>query len=111
MAENQIIDMHDVSYAYIRLYRQLRNYIWPYETVEHIAKLEIAVHNRFPNLQDVRKHFNLLCRDIDRSEIDDEDLDKAVKQFRACIESEDVKVYAILPKTEEVYPNENKEIK
>ena len=110
MAENQIIDMHDLSYAYIRLYRQLRNYIWPYETVEHIAELEIAVHNRFPNLDDVRKHFNLLYNDIKRSDIEDEDLDKAVEQFRFRIESENDTVYAILPMTEEVYPNENKEI-
>lgn len=110
MAESRIIDVHDISYAYIRLYRQLRNYIWPYETVEHIAELEIAIHNRFPNLQDVRKYFNLLCHDIDRSEVDDEDLDKAVEQFRSCIESDDNTVYAILPKTEEVFSNENKEI-
>lgn len=110
MAENQIIDMQDISFAYIRLYRQLRNYIWPYETVEHIAELEIAVHNRFPNLQDVRKYFNLLYQDINRSEIEDEDLDKAVKQFKSCVESGDNIMYAILPKTEEVYSNENKEI-
>ena len=110
MADNQIIEMHDISYAYIRLYRQLRNYIWPYETVEHIAELEVAIHNRFPDLQDVRKYFNLLCRDIDKSEIDDEDLEKAVQQFESCIESEDSVLYAILPKTEEVYSNENKEI-
>ena len=110
MVENQIIDMHDISYAYIRLYRQLRNYIWPYETVEHIAELEIAIHNRFPNLQDVRKYFNLLCNDIRRSEIKDEDLDRAVEQFKSYIESEGSTVYATLPKTEEVYPNENKEI-
>lgn len=102
--------MHDISYAYVRLYRQLRNYIWPYETVEHIAELEIAVHNRFPNLQDVRKYFNLLCQDINRSDIDDEDLDKAIKQFESCINTEDSTVYANLPKMEEVYSNENKEI-
>jgi hypothetical protein len=110
MVENQIIDMHDISYAYVKLYRELRNYIWPYETVEHIAELEIAVHNRFPNLQDVRTYFNLLCQDINRSDIEDEDLDRAIEQFRSYIESDDSTVYAILPKTEEVYPNENKEI-
>lgn len=110
MVENQIIDMHDISYAYIRLYRQLRNYIWEYDTVEHIAELEIAIHNRFPNLQDVRKYFNLLCHDIYRSDVDDEDLDKAIEQFRSYIESDDSVLYAILPKTEEVYSIENKEI-
>lgn len=110
MVENQIIDMHDISYAYVKLYRELRNYIWPYETVEHIAELEIAVHNRFPNLQDVRTYFNLLRQDINRSNIDDEDLDKAVEQFESYIESDDNTVYATLPKTEEVYPSENKEI-
>ena len=109
MVEKQIIDMHDISYAYIRLYRQLRNYIWPYETVEHIAELEIAVHNRFPNLQDVRKYFYLLCQDIRRSDVEDEDLDKAVEQFKSYVDSDDV-VYATLPKTEEVYLVENKEI-
>lgn len=110
MAENQIIDMNDISYAYIRLYRQLRNYIWPYETVEHIAELEIAVHNRFPNLDDVRNCFYRLCNDINRSEVNDEDLDRAVNQFKSRIEQDDSTVYAILPKTEEVYINENKEI-
>jgi hypothetical protein len=110
MVENQIIDMHDISYAYVNLYRQLRNYIWPYETVEHIAELEIAVHSRFPNLQDVKRYFNLLRQDISRSDIEDEDLDKAVKQFESKIESNDSLLYATLPKIEEVYSSENKEI-
>lgn len=109
MAESQIIDMQDISHEYVRLYRELRNYIWPYDTVEHIAELEIAIHNRFPNLQDVRKYFNLLCQDINRSEVDDEDLDRAIKQFESCIESEGNTMYATLIKTEEVYPNENNE--
>jgi hypothetical protein len=100
MVENQIFDMHDISYAYVKLYRELRNYIWPYETVEHLAELEIAVHNRFPNLHDVRRCFSLLSQDIHRSNIHDEDLDKAMEQFRSYIESDDSVLYAILPKTE-----------
>ena len=73
---------------YNKLYKQLRKYIWDFKTVESLADFEIAVYQRFPEINDIEKAFFKLRRDIVNSPIykDDEDLQYALDGFEKQLE-------------------------
>lgn len=103
-----MISQKDLARQYVKLYECVRQYIWPYETVEDLAELEIAAYNLFPDLEDVRRKFDKFYRDIELECLEDEELNKQVKAFKAIIESEDP-VYSKLTKVNEVETYENTE--
>lgn len=90
--------------AYVDLYTNLRNYLWGFDTVTTIAKLEVAVYDRFPIKSNIETLFNDLLRDI--TAIDDEDLKKSIDEFR-CVLDEADEVYSKLPEVQEVIQNAN----
>lgn len=64
----------DIQNAYIDLFKQLRNYLWDFNTVEHIGDLEVSIYDRFQNLDKIKNCMRTLYIDI-KSVIDsDEDL-------------------------------------
>lgn len=96
-----MLSLTDLKKYYIRLYEQVRNYIWDFNTVSHLADLEIAVFRRFPLLSEVRTCFNQFNNCISRASYDDEDLAQAAKDFGDIINSSD-EIYSPLIKPEEV---------
>lgn len=96
-----MISSNDLQTAYVNLYKQLRNYIWDYDTVERIAELEIAVHTRFPDINTVRSKFKSIEMDVRDMCQEDEELNEAVKRFNEAIQSDD-SFYAKLDKLNEV---------
>lgn len=89
--------------AYVNLYRELRNYIWGFDTVQAIANLEIEVYSAFPDVSKIQSSFNTLCIDI-RSVVDeDEDLAEAVESFKDMLSAcSDDKFYVKLAQVQEV---------
>lgn len=104
-----MITLQDLTREYVKLYECVRRYIWPYDTVEDLAELEIAIYNRFPNIEDVRKKFETFYRDIQLECKADKELQGQVDAFRKVLDSEDI-VYSKLYKVEEVYDYEDSEI-
>lgn len=117
-----MISLQDLERAYVKLYKKLREYIWDVPTVKDLANLEIAVYNRFPDINEVRQ-----CTDKLRSDIQDVinrersqpkiysdvyTLDDAFSDFGNLIHSEEAnEVYAPLGKVMEVSYSEDQEIK
>lgn len=96
-----MISMNDLETSYIHMYKDLRNYIWGFDTVETLADLEIATFSRFPDLEKVSNLFNKLYQDIREICAEDEDLNNSVEKFRTLIESDD-SCYCTLTRVKEV---------
>lgn len=85
----------DLKKGYVKMYEEIRNYIWDFNTVKHLADLEISVFRRFPHLPEVRSNFNQLFSCISRICGEDEYLAEAVENFRALINSTD-EIYSMI---------------
>ena len=49
-----MLNSSELQQSYIKLYKALRNYIWPYNKVELLGFLEVAVYDRFPDIDKVK---------------------------------------------------------
>lgn len=85
----EMLSLVDIKKYYVKMYSELRNYIWNFNTVSHLADLEIAVYQRFPNAVDIRSRFDALYMCIRDICDDDEDLATAVNNFKNIINSSD----------------------
>lgn len=104
-----MITLQDLTRQYVKLYECVRKYIWPFKTVEDLAELEIAVYNRFPDIEEVRVKFEKFYRDIQLECKEDEELNKEVEAFRKVLDSDDI-MYSKILKVNEVYDYEDSEI-
>lgn len=90
--------------CYIDLYKELRRYIWDYDTINDIVNLEISTFQAFPDISEVQKYLNLVKLDIKSTVPEDEELYDAVEAFAdklAELSTSD-DVYHKLPQVEEV---------
>lgn len=92
---------NDLQNKYTELYKQLREYIWDFKTVEIIAELEIAVATAFPDRDDVRKNLKNLYYQIKDYFEENEEMKSAYEEFNNYVESEDT-FYGKLGKVNEV---------
>lgn len=103
-----MITLQDLTRQYVKMYEAVRKYIWPFETVQDLAELEIAIYNRFPDIENVKSKFNKFYQDIRLECQEDEELDAQIEVLRDIINSEDI-VYSLLYKVNEVYDYEDTE--
>ena len=94
--------------SYNKLYVQLRKYIWDFKMVEALAEFEIAVYQRFPDLDNVKRKFNALYSDVRHTDVfdEDEDLRSAFEVFQDKLNDVDT-FYADLTTFKEVIPYEH----
>lgn len=83
------------------MYKQLRNYIWGFDTVQRLADLEIAVYESFPDVNKIQGAFNQLYVDIQSTLKEDEELAKSVDSFKEAIQSIEGDFYLKLGKVQE----------
>lgn len=57
-----MVNRTEIENAYIRLYTQIRKYIWSYDEVELIAKLESAAMQAIPDINHIRFCLEALYR-------------------------------------------------
>lgn len=86
-----------IQQAYIDLYRQIRNYIWDYDTVVKLAELEVASYMAFPDIDKVRYALDQLKIELNSSDVyaEDEDLQKAVDDFSETLDGADQVFYGL----------------
>lgn len=81
-----MISANELQNSYVQLYKQVREYIWPLSTVEHLADLEVSIYSRFPDMEDIRKQFKLLKSCMIDEIREDEELKSALDNFNKLIE-------------------------
>lgn len=82
-----MITTNDLQRCYIDLYKRLREYLWPFSTVELIADLEVATFCSFPDINDVSSKLNRLCIDIRDCAKEDNDMNDAIDSMRKLLSS------------------------
>ena len=82
-----MISAKQLQNGYNKLYRCLRNYIWPGEIVVDIADLEVSCYQTFPDLDTIQNTYNKLKYSVFRYIDDDEDMKDAFENFRQTLES------------------------
>lgn len=95
-----MLNISELKTAYNRIYRYIRAYEWDFVTVKALADLEISVYKSFPDMNEVRSNFNLLCSLIRNVSYQDDDLCNAIDSFSNLV-SEDC-VYSKLYQVTEV---------
>lgn len=109
-----MITATELQQSYINLYRQLREYLWPFNIVELIAELEIECYSSFPQVSRLRNLFSRLKREIFSDYISDDDeydtLRNVFDKFDATLtDAKDFHdIYAKLPSVREVTQLEDK---
>ena len=96
-----MISSSKIQVSYNHLYDQLRNYIWSPEVVKDIADLEISAYKAFPDLEDMRKCYDRLKRDVKYEVKDDEELDEAFDDLNESLNAAN-DLYLILDARQEV---------
>lgn len=93
----------ELQNLYVKLYTQMRLYIWNYTTIELLADFEIAVYQRFPDLSEVTHAFDKLRSEISHTDAytENKDLRRAFETFDEAIEEID-SIYANLETFKEV---------
>ena len=101
-----MISSKSLQREYIKLYKQMRNYIWDVETVSDLANFEVEVFTTFPNLSEIRRLFQKLKSDV-RDIIDDEKDDYALYDDDVTLESafDDFDKLLNYENTDELYAN------
>lgn len=107
-----MITTNDLQRLYVDMYKQIREYLWPFRIVEAIADLEIACYKAFPDIDEVKKNFTRLSSEIkfQADKEDDEELLKSIEKFQKFLDDEENMdgVYSKLDSVREVKDNEDK---
>lgn len=85
----EMLSLVDLKKYYVKMYSELRNYVWDFKTISYLADLEIAVYRRFPDALEIRSKFDTLYMCIRDICDEDEDLSAAVTNFKNIINSSD----------------------
>lgn len=97
-----MLSSRELQSAYVKLYIQLRRYIWDFSIVEKIANLEISVYRTFPDVKEVYDNLEELRSYIHEVASEDEELESALSNFSELMDSEDNSLYAKLNQVREV---------
>lgn len=92
---------NELEIAYTNLYRNLRNYIWEFSTVEKLVELEISIYKAFPDRDTIKNNLSSLYYDIKETLKEDEDLRDSYEKLKTIIESDET-FYSKLDKVNEV---------
>ena len=72
----------ELQNLYVKMYSQLRNYIWGLDTVEKIAEIEMQIYSAFPDCARLQKLFASLYDDVHPMFEEDEELEEAMNAMK-----------------------------
>lgn len=93
--------------GYVDIYKNARNYIWPFNVVEKLADFEIAVFKAVPDMDDVANTFQRFKLAVYPIAREDEELQKSLDAFDELIRGEH-RSYNKIQQVREIVQNENK---
>ena len=105
------ISSQDFRNVYEKLYAEIRNYLWSYDTLKDLAQLEQDIYSAFIDRESLERDFYKLKSSIKEVLDEDELLKKQMDALEELIELEDSQLYARLPGVAEVNPGNNKVIR
>lgn len=85
-----MVSSKKIQNAYNDLYEAVRKYVWPFQTVEQLADLEIASYKAFQDLKDLQDKYNKLYRSCQSQIREDADLRKAFDDYKQVIYSDNI---------------------
>jgi hypothetical protein len=80
-----MIQQTQIQAVYNDLYEQISKYIWPFNTIEILADLEIAVYTAFPDLSKISRLLKSLEIDLKKAAEDDSELQEAIDAFNELL--------------------------
>lgn len=80
---------------YIKLYENIRNYIWSYEVVNLLADLEIETFKALPDIIQIKSFLDKLHIETRNVCKEDEDLEQSFVDFEQTLEDSDEVCYTI----------------
>ena len=99
-----MINSADFQIRYNNIYKQIRKYIWDFDTVEKLVDFEISVYKAIPSLDEIRTCFYRLRDAVKDVESDDDDLKAEFDKFNKLID-DDQQIYKKIYQVDEVIPS------
>lgn len=91
----------ELQNLYMKLYHQVRKFIWDVEVVTCLANLEVSIFNAFPDISEARRNFHRFRSKVSFMEREDEELRQCLNDLQSKLD--DLKeVYAKLDQVQEV---------
>ena len=107
--KSKYTNIQEFRNLYNRFYTRMRKYIWDYDTIELLAKLEELIYTDFPKIDSILRVSSMIYKNIRMSQVDKEYKDILLDSLDAIIDlaenTEDVVVK--LAVVQEVVDNEN----
>ena len=99
-----MITATNIQSAYNDLYKEVRRYIWDFDTVSALADLEVETYQTFPDIEQLIKKFDTFKRYVNDTDVlrEDEDVKEAFDAFEEIINDDNIELYANLKDFQEV---------
>lgn len=106
-----LLSSQDFQNCYERLYKQVRNYLWPYDVLVDLANFEANVYSTFIDMDKLRVDFEKLKKSMKAEIKEDEDLAKMFDKMSKLVYDDEAGYYAKIRQVNEVNPENNKVLK
>lgn len=104
------LSAQDLRNIYQKLYAKMRDYLWPYDTLETLANIEVNIFSAFVDIQKLRTDCGKLYSAIKDTCKEDEELAKIYNRLAKIIDNDDIQMYSKLPKVTESHPEKSKQL-
>lgn len=89
----------------------MRDYLWSYDTLEQLAKVEVEIYSAFINRSLLKQYFDKLLRMINETLKEDEDFNKEATKLADLVNDVDTDSYHLLVRVNETNPDKAKSLK
>lgn len=88
---------------YIRLYKELRKYLWDFDTVNLIADIELSAYKSFPDVAQLKLLLGRLRQNLFETLREDDELRKSLEDFEESVnDNQEVVLFIKRPKEVEL---------
>ena len=101
-----MVSAKEIQNCYVNMYKQVRNYVWDFDTVELLANLEAEIYSTFPNIDKLKSYFIRFKQCVKDASKDDEELEQSIEHLEDSIDQAS-SIYCKLERVQEVVPNED----
>lgn len=101
-----MVSAKEIQNCYVNMYKQIRNYVWDFNTIDLLANLEAEIYSAFPDTSKLKSCFMRFKQCISDALKDDEELAQSVKHLEDSIDQAS-SIYCKLERVQEVVPNED----
>lgn len=105
------VSSQDFRNTYVKLYNDIRRYLWPYDVLEILSDIEVNIYSAFIDIKKLQVDFAKLRKAMQDTLKEDKLLEGYVDKMQKLLDDETAGSYLRLPRVNEVNPENMKQLK